>query len=139
APYCLAGNCGVILPILQTATSLRLKAVPEQQILNVSNQVDTVQQTTTLFSSLPSWINTLRIAYCAEQGDKGLHFWLPALSTPFHTILGTTSRFTIVTAGGLTVSTWLADAVANPNVVTDRVDEGTLVTDYPGVTPIACR
>jgi len=27
---------------------------------------------------------------------------------------------------------WWADAV------TDHVDQGTLVTDYPGVTPIAC-
>lgn len=32
----------------------------------------------------------------------------------------------------------VADAVVNPDGVTDRVDEGTLVTDYPGVNPIAC-
>ena len=137
-PYCLAGDCGVILPILQTATSARLKAVPEQQILNVSNQADTTQQTTTFFSRLPRWINALRAAYCAEEGKNGLHFWLPAVSTPYHTILETTSRFTTVTAGGVTVRNWLADAMANPDAVTDRVDEGTLVADYPGVNPIAC-
>ena len=41
-------------------------------------------------------------------------------------------------AGGITVRDWLGDAVVNPDGVTDRVDEGTLVTDYPGVNPIAC-
>ena len=37
-PYCLDPTC-FIGPVLQAATSPRLKAVPEQQIINVSNQV----------------------------------------------------------------------------------------------------
>jgi hypothetical protein len=32
----------------------------------------------------------------------------------------------------------LADAMADPDAVLDRVDEGTLVADYPGVAPSAC-
>ncbi len=47
-------------------------------------------------------------------------------------------RFNTVTAGGVTVADWLAGAVASPDGVVDEVDEGTLVTDYPGVDPIAC-
>ena len=39
---------------------------------------------------------------------------------------------------GETLPMFLAGAVADPDAVTDHVDEGTLVTDYPGVTPIAC-
>jgi hypothetical protein len=137
-PYCIAGDCGVILPRLEQATSVRLKAVPEQQILNVTNQVDTVQESTTFFSTLPDWINALRTAYCAVQGEKGLRFWMPAESTSFHTILTVGPRFDTVTAGGVTVADWLAGAVASPDGVVDEVDEGTLVTDYPGVNPIAC-
>ena len=112
--------------------------MPEQQILNVSNQADTTQESTTFFPSLPSWIEALRTAYCDVKGEKGLHFWLPAQSTPFHTILTVASRFDTVTADGVTVADWLAGAMTAPDAVVDRVDEGTLVTDYPGVSPIAC-
>lgn len=136
-PYCLAGDC-VGGPTLQAATTVRLKAVPEQQILNVSNQVDTVQVSTTVFPDIPTWINALRTDYCTSQGKTGLRFWLPAVSMPYHTILRTDSRFTTVTADGITVRDWLADAMANPDGVIDRVDEGTLVTDYPGTNPFAC-
>jgi hypothetical protein len=136
-PYCLASDC-VGGPIIRAATSVRLKAVPEQQILTVSNQVDTVQVSTTVFPDIPTWINALRADYCASQGKNGLRFWLPAVSTPYHTILRTNARFISVTAGGVTVRDWLADAMADPDGVVDRVDEGTLVADYPGTNPFAC-
>ncbi len=64
--------------------------------------------------------------------------WMPAQSTPYHTILTVASRFDTVTAGGVTVANWLAGAMTTPNAVVDEVDQGTLVTDYPGVNPIAC-
>jgi hypothetical protein len=137
-PYCLATDCAVIDPILNEATTPRLKAFPEQQVLTVSNQVDDTQINTTFFPDAPSWINALRTTYCEQQGLNGLHFWYPAVSTPYHTILRTTSRFTTVTADGVTVRDWLADAMANPATVQDRVDEGTLVTDYPGTNPFGC-
>ena len=41
-PYCFATNCGVG-PVLLDATAPRLKAVPEQQFLVLSNQVDSTQ------------------------------------------------------------------------------------------------
>jgi hypothetical protein len=59
-------------------------------------------------------------------------------STPFHTILRDFMRYNTTTAGGITVAQRLADAMAHPDDVVDRVDEGTLVADYPGVSPIAC-
>jgi hypothetical protein len=135
--YCLSTSCAVV-PELQAATAPRLKAVPDQQILNVSNQVDSTQVSTTFFATTADWINALRAAYCTNQGLTGLRFWLPARTPSFHTILRTNSLFTTITAGGVTVRDWLADAMANPNAVVDRVDEGTLVTDYPGTAPISC-
>ena len=136
-PYCLDSTC-FIGPVLQAATSPRLKAVPEQQILNVSNQVDDTQVSTTFFPSTVAWINALRAAYCANQGLNGIRNWFPAQSTPFHTILTDASRWSSVTAEGETLPIFLAGAIADPDAVTDHVEEGTLVTDYPGVTPIAC-
>ena len=136
-PYCHASNCAVG-PILEAATAPRLKAVPEQQILNVSNQVDSTQVSTTFFPSTASWISALRASYCDLQGSNGIRYWLPAQTASFHTILTVGSRWGTVTADGVTVRDFLAGAVADPDGVVDHVDEGTLVADYPGVMPIAC-
>ena len=136
-PYCLGPGCGVGNE-LEALTSVRLKAVPDQQILNISNQVDTTQVFTTFFPDIPSWTNKVRTTYCANRGMTGLRYWLAAQTASFHTILRTNSRFTTVTAGGVTVRDWLAAAIADPDGVVDRVDEGTLVIDYPGTNPIPC-
>jgi Pectinacetylesterase len=135
--YCLEGTCAVG-PVLQVATSPRLKAVPEQQILNVSNQVDSTQVSTTFFPDVVSWINAVRTSYCDNQGLNGIRSWLAARTASYHTILRDTTLFTTQTAGGITVRDWLVGAFADPDAVADKVDEGTLVTDYPGVSPIAC-
>ncbi len=137
APYCLAGNCASG-PVVEAATSVRLKAVPEQQILNLSNQNDGLQVATTGFGSLASWVNALREAYCTNQGKTGLRFFHPAVNSSIHTMLRSDTRYTGLVAGGLSVRDFLADAVANPDGVLDRVDEGTLVTDIPGVLPFTC-
>src|SRR5262249_35649540 len=66
-PYCLDSSCA-ITPILNAATSARLKAVPEQQILNVAaNQADDIVASENIFPSLAAWINALRAAYCTNQ------------------------------------------------------------------------
>lgn len=136
-PYCLAGNCGVG-PLLQAKHSLRLKAVPEQQIINISNQVDEGQVGTTFFATTKDWINALRAGYCANQGLNGIRNWLPAQTASFHTLLTTASRWSTVTADGVTLPDYLAAAIADPDGVVDAVDEGTLVADYPGVAAFAC-
>jgi hypothetical protein len=136
-PYCLTGDCAVG-PELEAATSARLAAVPEQQILNLSNQNDGTQVSTTLFGSLASWVNALRAAYCTNQGKTGLRFFHPAVNSSIHTMLRSDARYTGLVAGGLSVRDFLAAAVADPDGVLDRVDEGTLVTDIPGVLPFAC-
>lgn len=146
-PYCQTTTCA-IGPHLQAVHSPRLKAVPEQQIINVSNQIDEAQVGTTFFPSDVSWINALRTAYCANKGLKGIHNWLPAVSAshtfpnvppaPYHTILTTQTRWDDVLALGEDLPGVLTDAFLNPNAVGDYVDEGTLVTDYPGVNPLAC-
>lgn len=136
-PYCLAGGCAVG-PVLQAATAPRLKAVPEQQILNISNQVDATQVATTFFPSTAAWTNALRASYCTLQGTNGVRYFLPAAATPIHTMLRTDSRYTGLLADGVSPAQFLADAFANPDGVVDRVDEGTLTTDVPGVLPFAC-
>jgi hypothetical protein len=136
-PYCLAPNCA-IGPVLQAASAPRLKAVPQQQILNVSNQVDSTQVGTTFFANTAAWTNALRTAYCGLQGTPGIRWFLPAQPTSVHTLLRTNSRFTGLLAGGVSPATFLDDAFQDPDGVIDRVDEGTLVADIPGVLPFSC-
>ena len=136
-PYCTAGDC-MVGPVIEAATSPRLQATPWQQILNVSNQVDSVQRSTTGFPSLVAWINELRTTYCEERGQTGLHWFLPASNTPIHTMLRSDSLFTGLTAQGVTVRDYVSNAMADPGAVVDRVDEGTLVVDRPGVNSFSC-
>lgn len=135
-PYCIVGDCAVV-PELQAATSPRLLAVPDQQILNVSNQVDNTQRSTTFFPDMQSWINELRESYCTNQGLPGLFYFLPAVSTSFHGTLTSNARFPSLTSDGATLGDWLAGAFSSPAAVVDRVEEGTLVADY-GANPFAC-
>lgn len=135
-PYCLATNCAVG-EVLEAAASVRLKAVPEQQILNVSNQVDNTQRATTFFSSQGAWTQAARDAYCSLQGSNGIRFFLPASSTSTHTLLGSTSRFNNTTSDGVALRDWLEAAMNDPGGVEDRVEEGSLASN-PEVEPFGC-
>ena len=135
-PYCFAPTCGVG-PVLLAATAPRLEMMPEQQVLSVSNQVDSTQVATTFFDTTAHWIDALRTAYCATQGLPGLHYFMPANPASIHGIVASTPRFTTMASGGVVMRDWLADAVAAPGAVVDRVEEGGLVGTH-GVMPFAC-
>jgi hypothetical protein len=136
-PYCTANDC-MVGPVIEAASVPRLEATPWQQILNVSNQVDSVQRSTTAFPSLVAWINEVRTTYCEERDQTGLHWFLPASNTSIHTMLRSDALYTGLTAQGVTVRDFVSNAMADPASVVDRVDEGTLVVDRPGVNPFAC-
>jgi hypothetical protein len=136
-PYCFANDCGVG-PVLLEATSPRLKAVPEQQFLILSNQVDGTQQSTTFFSSIVDWINAMRTAYCATRGLKGVHYYLPAIPHSVHVISARNELYTGRPVNGVFMRDWLASGFASPDRLTDEVEEGTLVDVFPGVMPFDC-
>lgn len=135
-PYCFGASCPVV-PIVVAAHAARLLGAPEQQVLQISNQVDNTQVSTTLFPNLVTWINTMRASYCALQGTPGLHYFLSADTTSIH---GTVNKtiFTTLTAGGIVLGDWLAGAMTAPAAVSDAVGEGTLVTTY-GANPFGCQ
>jgi hypothetical protein len=53
-------------------------------------------------------------------------------------MLRTDALFTGLAAQGVTPRDYTFAAMTNPAAVVDRVDEGTLVVDRPGVNPIPC-
>ena len=135
-PYCFGAECPVI-PSLLEAHAARLLAAREQQILQISNQNDGVQVSTTLFPNLVSWINALRASYCALQGTPGLRYFLSAQTTSIHGTVTNSGQFTGLTAAGVGLRDWLGDAVTSPAATTDAVSEGTMVATY-GADPFSC-
>ncbi len=136
-PYCFATDCAVG-PVLYGASAPRLKIVPEQQFLVLSNQVDDTQVSTTYFPNLPTWINALRQSYCDTTGTNGLHYFLPAITASTHVISTRETIYTSEDVDGIVLRDWLAQAMSMPDTLIDAVEEGTLVTDYPGVNAFPC-
>ena len=136
-PYCFANNCAVG-PVLYAASAPRLKAVPEQQFLVLSNQVDNTQVNTTFFPNVPTWINAMRQSYCDTAGTDGLHYFLPAITASTHVIATRESLYTGTTVDGILMRDWLDLAMSDPDSLFDAVEEGTLVGAYPGTNPFPC-
>jgi hypothetical protein len=137
APYCQSNVCAVG-PFLQMISAARLGPVPEQGFLNVSNQVDNTQVSTTLFPNAASWVNALRASYCVNRDLPGVRYFLPARTTSTHTLLRSNTFMTSLAADGEILGAWLAGAMADLPSAADRVDEGTLTTSIPGVSPFPC-
>jgi len=136
-PYCTAGDCASG-PVIEAATSDRLLGTPWQRILNVSNQVDSVQSGTTFFPSLNAWINEVRATYCDERGRNGVHWFLPASTSSIHTMLRSDTLFATLAAQGVAVRDYVSGVMSDPATARDRVDEGSLVVTRPGVNPFPC-
>ena len=136
-PYCSAPECFEIFINLEVATSPRLLAVPEQQFLQVTNQIDNTQRSTTLFPSTAAFVNTLRANYCASQGVPGLHAFLRAESTSIHTQM-TGGAWDTAVIGGTPMRDWVGGVFSSPATLIDKVATRTLEADYPGVAPFPC-
>ena len=136
-PYCFATDCGVG-PVILNATAPRLKAVPEQQFMILSNQVDETQVDTTYFADIPDWVNELRSAYCATRDLNGVHYYMPAVPESVHVISSRPELYADYPVDGVIMRDWLADAFTDPAAVQNQVVEGTLVEAFPGVNPFPC-
>jgi len=135
-PYCFAGDCAVG-PDLYAATAPRLKAVPNQQFLILSNQNDSTQVGTTFFPSTPDWINAERSSVCDTRDLNGIHYYLTSDVQSVHVVsLGPLYSGSV---DGAVMSEWLWDAVVDdPGAVVSRMEEGDFVQDITGVDPFPC-
>ncbi|MGD8825982.1 MAG: pectin acetylesterase-family hydrolase [Myxococcales bacterium] len=140
-PYCFTGQCAAG-PRLLEVTSPRLKEVPAQRLMILSNQWDQTQVETTYFANTETWINAMRQSYCDTQGLPGVHYFLPAIPESVHVISTDDSRFTTRAVDGQTMRQWFAGALSDPDAVEDRVEEGNYVSLFeqsvPPVEPFPC-
>ncbi len=136
-PYCFDFDCGVG-PVGLEAVLPRLKAVPEQQILILTNQIDNVQIGTTFFANTADWVNELRFQYCEIKDRDGVKSYMPAIPESRHVISPFPDLYRGNTVDGVEMADWLWGAVTNPDDVVNRVEEGNLVEVFEGVEPFPC-
>ena len=123
-------------PDLFRAHAARLDVAKGQLLLNVSNQVDDAQVAFGHFSSQKNFVTAARSTYCQTRNDDGLRFFLPATLSSQSAFLNTTNLMT-ATSTGVGLGTWLTQAVNNPTMLQDKVEEGALGAQL-GVPLITC-
>jgi hypothetical protein len=136
-PYCFDGGCAVG-PVLYEATAPRLKAVPNQQLLILTNQNDAVQVGTTFFPSTPAWINAARESVCDTREVNGIHYYLTSITDSVH-VVSLSDELYQGSVDGAVMSEWLFEgAVSDPDSVVSRMEEGDFVAAIPGVNEFPC-
>jgi len=137
--YCFTGNCAVG-PELYRASSPRLKQVPEQQMLILSNQKDLTQQGDAFFGDDEAkFINAMRTAYCDTKDLNGIQWYLTSESEESVHVVSIRDKFYYGAVAGERMVDWLWRAVTDPDSIEDRAEEGNFTTDVPGVTPFPCE
>lgn len=135
-PYCFDWDC-VVGPDLYAATAPRLKAVPNQQLLVLTNQNDGVQVNTTYFPSTAAWINEMRSSVCDTRDLNGIHYYLTSNTSSVHVV--STGSLWSQSVDSEVMADWVWNAVIGaPEVVVDRMEEGNFGQAFPGVAPFPC-
>ncbi|NQX88471.1 MAG: hypothetical protein HRT77_07385 [Halioglobus sp.] len=136
-PYCVNGEC-IIGPENYRIMSPRLKAVPEQQYLILSNQLDDTQGQDSFFTDSPTFVNAIRSAYCETKDLRGIQWYLTSQSDASQHVVSIFDEFYYGDVAGERMVDWFWRAVTDPDSVTDWAEEGNFITDVPGVEPFSC-
>jgi len=137
-PYCFAGDCA-IGPVNYAALSPRLKQVPEQQYLILSNQKDRTQQGDAFFTDEAQWIDAMRKAYCDTKDLPGIQWYLTSESINSTHVVSIRDEFYYGDVAGERMVDWFWRAVTDPDSVEDRAEEGNFTVDVPGSSPFPCE
>jgi hypothetical protein len=136
-PYCFRGDCAVG-PVIYEKISPRLKQVPEQQILILSNQKDNTQQGDAFFADEAHWIDTMRNAYCDTKDLPGIQWYLTGDSVNSVHVVSVRDEFFYGDVAGERMVDWFVRAVTDPDSMSDWAEEGNFVADIPGSHPFPC-
>ena len=136
-PYCFNGDCSVG-PDIYRASSPRLKQVPEQQYLILSNQKDNTQQGDAFFTDEAQWIDAMRSAYCETKDLPGIQWYLTSESKTSIHVISPRDEFFYGEVAGERMVDWFWRAVTDPDSVSDWAEEGDFTTDIPGSHPFPC-
>jgi Pectinacetylesterase len=136
-PYCFSGDCAGG-KVLFEALSPRLLQVPEQQILALSNPLDTTQEADAFFEESSTFINTLRSTYCDTKDLPGIQWYLTSTSTESVHVVSLRPEHWSGSVDGEVMRDWMWGAVTDAENVVDRAEEADFVTAVPGVMEFPC-
>jgi hypothetical protein len=136
--YCFAGDCAVG-PVLYEAASPRLKQVPEQQFLILSNPKDNTQQGDAFFEDEAFWINTMRQSYCDTRDLSGINYYYTSISDESIHVVSIRPELWQGAVDGEVMRDWFWRAVTEPDTIQSRVEEADFVEAIPGVEPYPCE
>lgn len=137
-PYCFSGDCAVG-PTNYRAFSPRLKQVPEQQYLILSNQKDNTQQRDSFFDDEAQFINTMRAAYCETKDLPGIQWYLTGDSENSIHVVSIRDEFYYGEVAGERMVDWFWRAATDADSISDWAEEGDFVNAVPGVNPFPCE
>jgi hypothetical protein len=137
-PYCFGGGCAEGETIYE-AISPRLKRVPEQQMLMLSNPYDVTQQNDAFFADSPSFINEMRRSFCATRDLPGIQYYFTSVSTESVHVVSLRPALWGGSVDGEAMRDWFWRAVTDADSVEDRVEEADFVTAIPGVDAYPCE
>ena len=120
-PYCFVGDCAVG-PVLYEAIAPRLKQVPEQQMLILSNPKDNTQQGDAFFDDEAVWINTMRQSYCDTKDLNGIHYYYTSVSDESIHVVSIRETLWEGSVDGEVMSDWFWHAVSEPDTLQSRVE-----------------
>lgn len=136
--YCFHGQCAVG-PTLYAAISPRLKQVPEQQMLILSNPKDNTQQGDAFFDDEAFWLNTFRQSYCSTKDLPGINYYFTSISDESIHVISLREELWLGEVDGETMSDWFWRAVTDADTIQSRVEEANFVEDIPGTEPYPCE
>ena len=144
-PYCFVGDCA-LGPVIYNAFAPRLKQVPEQQMLIVSNPKDDTQRRDAFFTGpegdeywSAEWINTMRQDYCDTKDLNGIYYYYTSVSDESLHVVTLREELWSGSVDGEVMSDWFLRAVTDPDTLQSRVEEGNFVEDIPGAEPYPCE
>jgi len=136
-PYCFTGECSVGTTIAR-ALAPRLRQVPEQQMLLLSNQKDETQRRDAFFDSEAQFVNTMRRTYCETKDLNGIHYFLTSVSAESVHVVSPRPNLWNAAVAGETMRDWVLRAIEQPDTLESRAEEGDFVRVIPGVEPFPC-
>ena len=137
-PYCFAADCA-IGPRLYEALSKRIKRVPEQQLLLLTNPRDQIQQQDAYFMDEAQWINAVRSAYCETRDLPGISYYITSVADESVHVVSIRDELWLGTVAGKVMRDWILGAVTSPDEVESWAEEGAFVGQVPGVEPYPCE
>ena len=136
--YCFAGKCAVGTELIK-AISPRLKQVPEQQMLVVTNPRDFVQMGDAYFQDEALWLNTMRQDVCDTRDLPGIHYYLTNVTDDSVHCVTIREELWDDEVDGEVMSDWFWRAVTEPDSLQSRMQEGDLTEQVDGVEPFPCE